>query len=105
MNVRVLSPALEEITEAALWIDSQCPGLGEEFWREVDAKLVEIEQYPRRFGMSEFATPEIELRSAFLRRFKYVIHFAVEVDEAQIVSVAHAARKPGYWLSRRPDNR
>lgn len=98
MRVCILSPAIEEIAAAALWFDSQSPGLGTKFWRAVDDTLAEIEQSPHRFGKSEFATREIELRLAYVKRFKYVIHFAIDVDEVQVVSVAHAARKPGYWI-------
>ena len=60
--------------------------------------LTEIESNPLRFGKSELATPEIELRFALIYRFRYVIHFVVDAEETQIVSVGHAARKPGYWL-------
>ena len=52
------------------------------------------------FGKSEFATPELDIRFAVIRRFNYVVHFLVEADEVQILSVAHGARKPGYWLRR-----
>lgn len=100
MRVRVLSPAIDEIAGAALWFDSQSAGLGREFWRSVDDMLTQIEENPRRFGKSEFATPDTDLRLAVISRFKYVIHFAVDVDEVQVVSVAHAACKPGYWLRR-----
>ena len=74
--------------------------LGGEFWGAVDELLTQIELNPHRFGKSEFATPEFDLRYAIVQRFKYVIHFAVRTDEVQIASVAHAARKPGYWLQR-----
>lgn len=100
MRVCVLSPAIDEIAEAALWFDAQRSGLGGEFWRSVDELLTEIEAHPLRFGKSEFATPEIDIRLAIIQRFKYVVHFAVDKDEVQVVSVAHAARKPGYWLRR-----
>jgi len=96
----VLSPALDEIAEAAQWYDSQRAGLGHEFWQCIDETLKQIEEYPFRFSKSEFATSEADLRFAIVRRFKYVVHFLVESDECQIVSVAHAARKPGYWLRR-----
>ena len=100
MRVRILSLAVEEIAAAALWFDSQSPGLGTKFWRAVDEILAKIEQNPHRFGKSEFATREIDLRLAYVQRFKYVIHFAIGIDELQVVSVAHAARKPGYWIRR-----
>lgn len=100
MTVRVLSPALQEITEAAIWLDSQAAGLGSEFWRMVDDSLKAIEYNPQRFARSEFATTEIDLRYLYVKRFKYVIHFAIEPTEVLIVAVTHAARKPGYWLRR-----
>jgi hypothetical protein len=100
VNLRVLSPALEEISDAALWLDSQRAGLGIEFWHEVDATLVRIEANPLAFAKSEFATADLDIRFAVVRRFHYVIHFLVEPRDVQIVSVAHGARKPGYWLRR-----
>lgn len=100
MRVRVLTPAIDEIAAAALWFDTQRAGLGQEFWRSVDDVLAEIEANPLRFGRSEFATPEIDLRYALVSRFKYVIHFCINVNEVQILSVAHGARRPGYWLRR-----
>jgi hypothetical protein len=96
----VLSPALEEIAEAAAWFDVQRPGLGDEFWHEVDATLTRIERDPLQSGKSEFATAECDIRFAVIRRFKYVIHFWIEEDEIRVASIAHGARRPGYWLSR-----
>ena len=96
----MLSPALDEISQAALWFDSQRVGLGSEFWQSVDATLSQIEENPARFARSEFATQDIDFRLAVIKRFHFVVHFAVERDEIQIVAVAHAARKPGYWLGR-----
>ena len=100
MNLRVLSPAVDEIADAAVWFDSQRTGLGGEFWQAVDTTLLRIEANPLAFARSEFATPQLDLRSAVIRRFHYVIHFLIEADEVQIVSVAHAARRPGNWLRR-----
>ena len=100
MRVRILSPAVTEIAEAAIWFDSQCQGLGSEFWEAVDATLRKIEKNPTRFIKSEFSAPEIDLRYAYVSRFKYVIHFEIEKNEVQVVSVAHSARKPGYWIRR-----
>jgi plasmid stabilization system protein ParE len=96
----LLSPAADEITEAAWWFDAQCAGLGSEFWQTIDATIAQISANPRRFGKSEFASDDLELRFAIVRRFNYVVHFLVDVDDVQVVAVAHAARRPGYWLSR-----
>ena len=100
MKLRVLSPALNEIAAAALWFDAQRTGLGQEFWLCVDETLEHLEKHPLEFGRSEFATSELNLRTAVVRRFNYVIHFLIDADEVQVVAVAHAARRPGYWLRR-----
>ena len=84
MNARVLSPAIEEIAEAAAWLDLQRVGLGTEFWQLVDELLVEIEANPLRFGRSEFANSKIDLRFAIVPRFHFAIHFAMGTDEVQI---------------------
>ena len=100
MKLRVLSPAVDEIAVAALWYDEQRQALGIEFWDAVDQTLASIEANPLRFERSEFATNDIDLRFAYLRQFKYVVHFVLERDEVQVVAVSHTARKPGYWLQR-----
>lgn len=100
MKTRVLSPAIDEIVEAALWFDGKRAGLGSEFWRLTDAVLLRIEQDPFQFAKSEFATAELDIRFAVVSRFQYVIHFLVDIEEIQIVSVAHGGRRPGYWLQR-----
>jgi hypothetical protein len=102
VKVRVLSPALEEIADAALWFDSQRAGLGDEFWRSVDAMLSRIEAAPLGFARSEFATAELDIRFALVRRFNYVIHFLVETDEVAIISVAHGARRPRLLAASHP---
>lgn len=100
MKVRVLSPALEQISDAALWYDSQAAGLGSEFWQLVDDSLTAIEYNPLRYPRSELETSDVDLRYVYIKKFKYVIHFAIEPTEVLIVAVTHAARKPGHWLNR-----
>jgi hypothetical protein len=100
VKVRLLSPAIDEISQAALWFDQQRPGLGDEFWRSIDSVLLEIGNRPLQFARSEFASTQVDLRFAVVRRFNFVVHFAIEHDEVHVVAVAHTARRPGYWLHR-----
>jgi toxin ParE1/3/4 len=100
LKTRVLSPALEEISQAAVWFDRQRSGLGNEFWLAVDSMFSRIEENPQVFSKSEFAAPDVDLRFAVVRRFNYVVHFLIELNEVQIVSVAHGSRRPGHWLRR-----
>jgi hypothetical protein len=96
----VLSPAVDEIAQAAEWFDSQRTGLGVEFWDAVDAAISRVEEAPLGFAKSEFAKPDTDIRFAIVARFHFVIHFLIEPNEVQILSVAHAGRRPGYWLGR-----
>ncbi len=69
----VLPEAEEEISAAAEWYESQKTGLG------------------------------VELMAGLLTRFPYVIFYElVGRDRVDVVAVAHARRKPGYWLERKP---
>ncbi len=36
-----------------------------------------------------------------LQRFPYVIFFETEADRVVVWAVAHAKRRPGYWVARR----
>lgn len=92
MKSRIISPAIEEIADAALWLDSQSPGLGHEFWRLVDHSLCEIEANPQRFAKSDFASADLDLRYTYVERFRHIIHFLIEPDEVVIIAVSHAAR-------------
>ena len=46
--------------------------------------------------------PEIEpgFRSAALPKFPYALVYRVLTDRVQILAVAHARRRPGYWRGR-----
>jgi toxin ParE1/3/4 len=35
-----------------------------------------------------------------LPRFPYAVVFLVRVEELRVLAIAHAKRRPGYWLSR-----
>ena len=100
MKARVLSPAVDEIVEAAQWLESQRVGLGAEFRQAVDQLLLDIERAPYRFAKSEFAKHDVDLRFALMRRFNYVVHFKIATDEIPIAAVAHGSRRPGYWIRR-----
>jgi plasmid stabilization system protein ParE len=40
-------------------------------------------------------------RKRFLKRFPYVVFFGIDWSTIEILAVAHAKRRPGYWLDRR----
>ena len=93
MNFRFLSPALEELAEAAEYYDHEVPGLGANFLSEVDRAIDLIVGFPEAWGkISE------DFRHCNLRRFPYTVIYTLEgSDEIMIVSVFHQNREPSSW--------
>ena len=93
MNFRFLTPALEELAEAAEYYDHEVPGLGANFLSEVDRAIDLIIGFPETWGkISE------DFRHCNLRRFPYTVIYTVAGgDEIMIVSVFHQSREPSSW--------
>jgi plasmid stabilization system protein ParE len=39
-------------------------------------------------------------RKRLLKRFPYIVFFRIDAATVEIVAVAHAKRRPGYWVDR-----
>ena len=92
---RLLLEARRELEAAVSFYDSIYPALGRDFALEVQALCQRISQSPLA-GVE--VRPEIHRR--ILRRFPYVVLYAIEDDEVIVVAVAHQKRRPGYWAGR-----
>lgn len=101
MRLELHPEARAEVRSAALWYDERRTGLGDEFIAEVSATLDRIgnapESYPAWPG-----TPAVGLliRKATIQRFPYVIAFEKHEQHLLVLAVAHAKRRPLYWLAR-----
>jgi plasmid stabilization system protein ParE len=93
VTYRFLSPASEEIEEAAQFYDSRVQGLGADFLDELNSAIQRILQFPKAWGLvSE------QFRHCPLRRFPYtIIYFLPTSQEILIVSVFHQSREPMAW--------
>lgn len=102
--VRSLSEAEEELTEAAAYYEARRRGLGVEFIMAVDAAFSTIADAPLAFPRWR---DDRSYRKYVLQRFPYLIFYTCSQldDEVMVVAVAHAKRRPGYWLSRMADRR
>ena len=101
MRVEVLPEAQAELLRAALWYEEQRGALGEEFVVAVSTAFDRIseaaESYPTWPGTS--ATP-VAIRKAVLQRFPYLIAFEEHERYVLVLAIAHAKRRPLYWLTR-----
>ena len=92
---RFLSPAEEEMTEAALFYDSRSDGLGSDFLDDVQRAVDRLSDYPHSGEPIDSA-----FKRTLLHRFPFSLIYAVEQTGIVIVAVAHYGRVPGYWRSR-----
>jgi plasmid stabilization system protein ParE len=90
-----LSPAEEEMTEAALFYESSSVGLGSDFLDDVQTAIKRVSAYPHS-GESIHSS----FRRTLLHRFPFSLIYVVERHSIVIVAVAHHGRAPGYWHSR-----
>ncbi len=90
-----------ELRAAALWYDEQRSGLGDEFIGEMSSMLDKIGDTPMSFPVwSGTSAAPLAIRKAVAHRFPYVIAFEVHADHVLVLAIAHAKRRPLYWLSR-----
>ena len=98
--VRFAPEVPDELAEAVLWYEARRQGLGIEFLDEVETVLPLIGGRPRSFPRLQDVNAALEIRRALLARFPYALVFLVQEEEVRVLAVAHAKRRPGYWLSR-----
>jgi plasmid stabilization system protein ParE len=92
--------ASAELEDAALWYESQRPGLGQEFLQAVDAALELIGRWPQ-IGRRVASLPDdVAARRAPVNRFPYHEVYLEWQSVIRILAFAHDHREPGYWSSR-----
>jgi hypothetical protein len=100
MKLRILQIAELEARDAARWYDDHQEGLGDRFLDEYAAALEKIEENPLWFGRLETVTTSKEIRRCLLKRFPYYIVYELAQNEVVVLAVAHARRRPNYWVER-----
>jgi plasmid stabilization system protein ParE len=96
-TLRILPEAEEELAEAAEWYEAKRTGLGVELIAIVDRAFDEILDARLSFALWRDDRP---YRRKILTRFPYIVFFRTEDDVVEIIAVAQAKRRPGFWLDR-----
>jgi plasmid stabilization system protein ParE len=93
--VEVHPLAADEAKAAERWYRERNETAATRFRREldraVDLILERPEAWPSYLGNT---------RRVFLRRFPFFLVYRVRSERVEIVAVAHARRRPGYWRER-----
>lgn len=64
-------------------------------WRKLDQAIDRISEGPERWAAYLHGT-----RRYLLKRFPYLVVYRETATGLQVIAVAHAKRKPGYWRHR-----
>ncbi|HPQ53182.1 MAG TPA: type II toxin-antitoxin system RelE/ParE family toxin [Spirochaetota bacterium] len=95
MNFCFHESAENEFLLAIEYYESQQPGLGLQFSREVYASITRICEHPLAWEMLDN-----ELRRCITGRFPYGLIYRIVADSIQIIAVMHLNREPGYFRGR-----
>jgi toxin ParE1/3/4 len=95
MKVRFLTPAEEEMMEAAAYYEMQVEKLGANFLDISEAAVAKIAGHPETWLEIEHG-----IQRRLVRRFPYSILYTVHENEIIIVAVMHQKQKPRYWIGR-----
>ena len=95
MRLILLPQASGELADAVEYYEGEEAGLGERLWLEVDDHLRWIAANP--------TLPRLrpgDYRRVNLKVFHYYIAYALRDDSAVVLAIAHAHRRPEYWIGR-----
>jgi toxin ParE1/3/4 len=95
--LRVLPEAEQELAEAAVWYEGKRAGLGVELIAVLDRAFEDIVRSPLAYPAWRKDRP---YRKITVARFPYVVFFQIDADAVEVIAVAHAKRRPGYWVQR-----
>lgn len=87
--------AVEEARGAIAWYRERSTKVAERFARELRAALLAVERHPQRARALARG-----VRRHLVRGFPYLIVYTFDEAVIQVLAVAHARRRPGYWRPR-----
>ena len=95
-TLTVTKDAQKDLDDAYQWYQEQNHGLGQEFIRCVDAKLIEISRAP----LHHQVVYNDRVHRALTNRFPFSIYFVNEVEMITVFAILHQRRRPESWESR-----
>ena len=100
MNVRVTAGARLDALQTEARLEREQAGFGTAFADQFEAAVAAIRATPRLHSPTEDGPEGVETREVFIARFNQRVIFVVTDGEAVILTITHAHRRPGAWVSR-----
>jgi plasmid stabilization system protein ParE len=98
MNIIFLKEAQQEFFESVSRYEAEQTGLGSRFKDEVDRSLRWLAQNSEACRLSSAGYRRLNLRI-----FPYYIPYIIRQSNLWVLAIAHASRKPEYWIERNRD--
>ena len=96
-SYRLLEGAFFDLESAANWYADRDASLLAKFRTALDEAIERASKNPKLFPI---VVRRRQQRKVLFAGFPYQLIFEETADEIVVVAVAHAKRKPGYWLAR-----
>jgi len=93
----IVRPEAEDDLYAAFdWYESQRPGLGRDFGREISRCIDTIAESPFLY-----APIDGPIRRALARKFPFAVYYLTNEEVTVVIAVLHCARDPETWKERK----
>jgi toxin ParE1/3/4 len=94
--IRFRPAAAREFAADVRHYDKQYLRRGQRFAEAVERTLIRVAESPLLFPLLY----EPDIRSAKVDRFPYRVVYVIVGGDIDVIAVAHAKRRPGYWRRR-----
>jgi toxin ParE1/3/4 len=89
-----------ELRAAIIRYEEERPGLGAQFWDEIQRTLALIQERPGIGERVRRARVKGIARRFPVRRFPYFVIYREHPELIEIIAFAHHRQRPGYWRAR-----
>ena len=100
MKATVTMAARLDSVAAIDFYDSKPERRGDDVLADFDQVVSGIADAPRRHSLVEDSRPGFEARKGYTERFQQRVIFVIFGEEAFVITVVHADRRPGAWHRR-----
>jgi plasmid stabilization system protein ParE len=95
VNLDFHPEALAETQSSFLWYSERSAAAGDSFMAELDHAIAQIAERPETWPQYLHGTHRY-----LLRRYPFLVVYRFKAEDVQVIAVAHASRRPGYWKDR-----
>lgn len=93
--LQISEPAALELTEVVAGKKERRRGWGAKLFEAVSHVFDVIEHFPESRERRRATARQLPVRG-----FPFLVVYRIRPDDVYVVAVAHAKRRPGYWLNR-----